>query len=370
MHTFKRYGYLDSLRGIAILLVLMAHCAMFRASGLPSWFLKVTAIDVGPRGVQLFFVVSAFTLSLSFVDRKALEKHYLRNFYIRRFFRIAPLFYTAIVFYVLLDFFLNHQAFSVGNIISTFLFVNGFSPYWINNIVFGGWSVAVEFSFYALFPLLFFYMNSIKRSIAILFFFMVSMQFLRLLLLSLPAVQNSPDAQTFTFQFFPSQLPVFLIGIAIFRVMHEKATSRSKLEISLFLGLVILLTLFQTPFNLKVIAGHYLYGLFFALLLFLLSRFPFRFIVNSFTVFMGKISFSVYLWHSGIIYLLSFLGFFDLFPTLPFLNYFTRLFLVLVLSAALGSFTYEHVEKRGIRWGKQIIDRYERKPTTASSLLK
>ncbi|MGE5041777.1 MAG: acyltransferase family protein [Candidatus Levyibacteriota bacterium] len=370
MHVFKRYQYIDSLRGIAILLVLVAHSAMFGKTGLPAWFAETAAVDIGPRGVQLFFVVSAFTLSLSFLERKPQEKHYLRNFYLRRFFRIAPLFYLAIIFYILLDFLLQHESFSLGNIATTFLFLNGFSPAWINNIVFGGWSIAVEFSFYVLFPLFFFYLRSIKRSLALLFFFMVTMQFLRLFLLTIPAIQNSPDAQTFTFQFFPSQLPVFLMGITIFRIMHEKITSRSKLEISIFLGLVGFLTIFQTPLSLKIIAGHYLYGLIFALLLLFLSKFPVKFLVNSFTVFMGKISFSVYLWHSGIIYLLSFLGFFDLFPSFPFFNYFTRLFLVLVLSAALGSFTYEHIEKQGIIWGKQIIDNFEDKSTTVSSLLK
>lgn len=44
----------------------------------------------GQRGVALFFIVSAFTLFLSYDNRKE-ERHPTRNFFIRRFFRLAPM---------------------------------------------------------------------------------------------------------------------------------------------------------------------------------------------------------------------------------------------------------------------------------------
>jgi peptidoglycan/LPS O-acetylase OafA/YrhL len=48
----------------------------------------------GARGVQLFYMVSAFTL-LS-VSRQPFNA---RSFFIRRFFRIAPAFYIAMIAY-------------------------------------------------------------------------------------------------------------------------------------------------------------------------------------------------------------------------------------------------------------------------------
>ena len=49
------------------------------------------------RGVELFFVVSALTLCLSSAARSNREALPTLNFYIRRFFRIAPMFYIAIM---------------------------------------------------------------------------------------------------------------------------------------------------------------------------------------------------------------------------------------------------------------------------------
>ncbi|MGH7202892.1 MAG: acyltransferase family protein, partial [Candidatus Levyibacteriota bacterium] len=228
-----RYAYIDSLRGLAIIGVLLAHVSHYSNLTYPSWLQNITAIDVGPRGVQLFYIVSAFTLCLSLSNRKNIEKHVLKNFYIRRFFRIAPLFYLAILYYLWQQNFWsgNPQHFSLLNILSTFTFTNGFSPYWINNIVFGGWSIAVETAFYLLFPLLFYKIKSLRFSLLITCFVAITMQLLRLYLLSLPQVQHNPDFQTFTFEFFPSQLPIFLIGMTVFFFMHKDIPKEKKYQL-------------------------------------------------------------------------------------------------------------------------------------------
>jgi peptidoglycan/LPS O-acetylase OafA/YrhL len=95
-NPLKRYSYIDSLRGFAIIGVLIAHTGLYGNVAYPSLLRNLAEIDVGPRGVQLFYVVSAFTLCVSFSKRRNIEKHPIRNFYVRRFFRIAPLFYLAI----------------------------------------------------------------------------------------------------------------------------------------------------------------------------------------------------------------------------------------------------------------------------------
>src|ERR1700733_5588258 len=91
----RRLSYIDALRGYAILMVIAVHTSQ-AFSDLPKSF--STILSQGARGVQLFFVTSALTLSMSWVSRKESAG----AFYLRRFFRIAPMFWLAIPFFICL----------------------------------------------------------------------------------------------------------------------------------------------------------------------------------------------------------------------------------------------------------------------------
>ena len=92
--SFARLDFLDALRGLAALWVVPYHTILIPSPALetPPW---AALARVGGMGVTLFFVVSAFslchTLPLHRDDRPLLA------FYLRRLFRIAPLFYTLMV---------------------------------------------------------------------------------------------------------------------------------------------------------------------------------------------------------------------------------------------------------------------------------
>src|SRR5689334_2851146 len=90
----KRLDYLDALRGIAVLLVLMVHAGELN-TGATLTPVLTNFIESGKYGVQLFFLISAFTIfyTLHKGDKSS------RNFLIRRFFRIAPLYYIAVCYY-------------------------------------------------------------------------------------------------------------------------------------------------------------------------------------------------------------------------------------------------------------------------------
>lgn len=94
----KKLDYIDALRGLAILGVIMVHTNQYGRSIGPNIFAKITAM--GERGVQLFYLASAFTLFLSFKNRSRKEIFPIRNFFIRRFFRIAPMYYMGIFYYI------------------------------------------------------------------------------------------------------------------------------------------------------------------------------------------------------------------------------------------------------------------------------
>jgi peptidoglycan/LPS O-acetylase OafA/YrhL len=140
----KKYNYIDALRGIAVLGTLMVHCSIYEhgKNNYGDIFKRITFS--GSNGVQLFFLMSAFTLFMSYYQKKGKEKNTKLNFFIRRFFRIAPLFYVAIVMYLMINglgprYWLGDQpSITPFNLISTITFSNFINPYWINSVVEGG----------------------------------------------------------------------------------------------------------------------------------------------------------------------------------------------------------------------------------------
>src|SRR5208283_2381124 len=139
----RKYDFIDSLRGYAILGVLLVHSTQFVTP--TSSILQLIATS-GSRGVQLFYIASALTLCMSWQFRSTHEIYPIRNFFLRRFFRIAPMFYIAIIYYVFFNA-VSPRYFALNgipwwSILLTALFLHGFHPDAINSVVPGGWSVA------------------------------------------------------------------------------------------------------------------------------------------------------------------------------------------------------------------------------------
>ncbi len=151
----ERNQSLDLLRGVAILLVVLAHCSQSASGTVPG--LSSFADKYGELGVQLFFIVSGYTMMLTFGDK--VDPAAIRSFYFRRVFRIVPLFWIAIVFYLLITKgegikLWAPNGVAAGDVVLTFLFLHWGSATAFNSVVPGGWSIAVEMQFYLLFPLL------------------------------------------------------------------------------------------------------------------------------------------------------------------------------------------------------------------------
>lgn len=138
--------------------------------------------SAGAHGVQLFFLLSSITLVGSFSLRAQTENFPLRNFYLRRFFRIAPLFWCGIAFYLLLDGtkprFWAPSGISLQHVFSTIFFLHGWAPTAINSVVPGGWSIAVEMTFYLLLPFLARHILSTWSAASMAFFSLLASIFL------------------------------------------------------------------------------------------------------------------------------------------------------------------------------------------------
>ena len=112
----KRIEPLDSLRGIAALLVLVYHVKYIHKLPIDSYSEFIVAKLA--LGVPMFFVLSSFSIFYS-LEGKDFSIKSMQYYFIRRFFRIAPLYYFLLLVY----FFYYGRSLTSFNYLST-LFLN------------------------------------------------------------------------------------------------------------------------------------------------------------------------------------------------------------------------------------------------------
>ncbi len=151
---------LDTLRFFAFFLVFWQHGFSDSFSNLTSNELVnkiiVSLTITGGAGVQIFFVISGFLITFLMIKEEKTKGYVnLKFFYLRRIFRIWPLYYLVLItgIFILPNIFNTFQ-FS-GSIIKNLLFLNNFDMH--NQALQTGiaWSVAIEEQFYLFWPVLF-----------------------------------------------------------------------------------------------------------------------------------------------------------------------------------------------------------------------
>ena len=159
------------MRGIAALCIFIYH--IYGTTGIiTNWAYPIRIVperflDLTLAGIPLFFILSAFTLYLS-LDNRAGEKRKFFKFYLRRFFRIAPLFYLLLILVVLDSLIIQRGVPSWQDILANFTFT--FTWFRKNSqlsLFSDGWTVGVEMLFYSVLPLIFIKVNNIWRSLAL-----------------------------------------------------------------------------------------------------------------------------------------------------------------------------------------------------------
>ena len=141
---------LDSLRAVAVLWTMLFHS--FLVGGLGEDFAWLQRY--GWMGVDLFFVLSGFLIGVSVLEPLAQGRGLsMREFYLRRAFRILPAFGAVLALYVLWPGFREAPGMEPWWKFAGF-FVNLSIDYEHNAAFSHAWSLCVEEHFYLLFPAL------------------------------------------------------------------------------------------------------------------------------------------------------------------------------------------------------------------------
>jgi len=153
-----REGYLDTWRAIACLLVYFYHSAV-----------NVSILDVpfyGLQGVNLFFVLSGYLLGLKFLPglRGAGKLPEVIPYLCRRFIRIYPPYFVCLAVFTLLRYLSGTQPPTVGNWVARatliFNYLDRYDFLAINGVF---WSLAIEMQFYLLLPVIGFAVHRVSR---------------------------------------------------------------------------------------------------------------------------------------------------------------------------------------------------------------
>jgi len=364
---YVRLDFLDSLRCFAIIYVIISHLILIPQPNLaiPAWIAPFL-INGGDAGVSLFFVLSAFSLSYA-MDQRSKEKRLLRNFYIRRFFRIAPLFYILMVIYWIRDAVVFNVLHPVWEILINASLLFNLAPCCITGFVWASWTVGVIALLYLIFPAIHQYIRNLHGALA-LFIASVLIAWGWSYVIKNYGVAvgylNTEDVG-FAWGFgFLQHLPVFVCGIVIYRLFFDymiKTTRKSRQlygTISI-LAFALFYSILLTESMQNLLWGRtILHGICFSLLVLGLALNPFRFLVNAKTAYLGKVSYSMYLFHPLIIFTIIpvYHRIYDIMPA-DIAGYVASLLLTLALLIAISLIAYRYIERSGIMLGENVIGR-------------
>jgi peptidoglycan/LPS O-acetylase OafA/YrhL len=161
----RRIPQLDGIRGTAILLVVIWHFVVAPIMQAPHQSVVARIVAHAGlltwSGVDLFFVLSGFLIGGILIDAKE-SRNYFKAFYIRRAFRILPIYLLIVVAYLLYWSMATTQKTvlraTLGSPMPWYIYVTFTQNFWLAHHAWDSvfltisWSLAVEEQFYLLLP--------------------------------------------------------------------------------------------------------------------------------------------------------------------------------------------------------------------------
>ncbi|OWP74040.1 acyltransferase family protein, partial [Flavobacterium oreochromis] len=294
---------LTGLRFLLVFLVVIFHIPQFcQNRGFP-YFNNLSILNKGEEAVYMFFSLSGFLIIQQlYVEKSVIYSINLKKFFFRRILRIFPLYYLVLTFgliyyRLILPFFgfdyENNYNLAYGILLSYTFFPNIFASYSPGGIIEILWSIGIEEQFYLLIaPLI--YIIPLKKINQILlvftiFFFLIYFSELIIFL-------RNYNMLFFYFSFS---------GLCSIMSLNRRINFHSFKYLLFFLFIIYFTTsIFQN--NLTDFYYHLISMILFGLILYNLSEKPIKLLENKWIIYLGKISFGIYMYHS---IMMQFVGF-------------------------------------------------------------
>jgi peptidoglycan/LPS O-acetylase OafA/YrhL len=288
---------IDGLRAIAVTSVILFHLGY---------------ITNGYLGVDIFFVISGYLITGIVYNEVVNDKFSVLKFYERRIRRILPLvlFVTFISFLLGITFMLPDDLenlcqsiiasnFSINNILMKITSAD----YWaVKNDykpLMHTWSLGIEEQFYLLYPFLFFFLSGSRKR-----FIFISLIGLTLVSLALFLYENNTASKFYFLQYRFFELSIG--GLCAIYFLKNQFTSILKSQPALIaILIVIILLLFSNviksnDINIVLITILTASVLVLGNIQFEVNKIYKFLITNQVITFIGKISFSLYMWHQVV----------------------------------------------------------------------
>ncbi len=292
---------IDGLRAFAVIAVIINH---FNKSILASGYL----------GVDIFFVISGYVITSSLADRDSKGfLDFISDFYERRIRRLVPALIAFLVPTAILICLFNPDSrlalrtamsslFGLSNLYLLHQTNDYFAESTELNPFTHTWSLAVEEQFYILFPLIIWFSGFGRKCMkgSRNLFTIISVLFVSSLILFFTLSRTNEIAG---YYLMPSRFWEMAAGCLIFLISQKSIQIPNILSrinpMLFFIGIIIIF--FQSQ-------KYYLFNttfIVFATSCLILSirkdNLLFKFLTNDNMIFIGKISYSLYLWHWGIL---------------------------------------------------------------------
>ena len=352
------YPALDGLRGLACILVVVYHLFPFFHQYL---FFGWMAMDI-------FFVLSGFLITDILMNTLD-ENNGLKHFYMRRILRVFPLYYLAlIVFLVILPRFEGLSTsfdYYTANSAWFWLFLQNwlliFYPSSTDSALNHLWSMAVEEQFYLLWPLLVALVRKPRRLLAILIVLLIAFSAFRFVLW-IRQIEQLSYFSFFTFTRFDGIIIGCMVGLLqkINPAFIGKNIAAIVFSFAAFNFLFYFLNLhYKGSFPYLGLLGFSTFSMLFGLLVYDIIHRQTKIITwifdQSFLIFLGRISYGTYLFHWPLYLLLNgYVATWALrtFPDLPS-HIFSSVILTL-LSFLTGYLSYRFYEIHFLRMKKHF----------------